>query len=464
MSAGGFGLVAGFGLITLSLVCMAWLPGADATPWPLLPLWLSAFAGYALAVRAVARDDAYARGGGSAGAAGRVSFGGVWAGAVAVRLALLPATPSLSEDIYRYMWDGWVAQNGVNPFLFAPEALELATLRTDWWALINHPSVPTIYPPGAQVVFLLLAWAAPAWIVFKLAWIVADLGVGWLVGRLAEGAAPGRVSLVTLLYLWNPLLIAEVAWSGHFEPLGIAVMLGAVLVLGRGDSPLTASPVDASPDRERSRTGAVRGWFGGALLGLGGAIKFAPLAAIPALWRRRGPVPALLAIAVPALLYLPYAGAGRRLFAGLSTYADTWEFNASIYRLLALLPEIGILDLGRAVGGAIVAGVALRAADRRWGPGRTLYWTIGAALLVSPTIHPWYVLWILPFACLYGGTAWILFTATVTLAYWGRDAFLATGVWPEPAWLTALIHVPVLAMLVRERARSGRGSLSAAAD
>ena len=69
------------------------------------------------------------------------------------RLTLLPLTPTLSDDIYRYLWDGRVQLAGVNPYAYAPDAPELMRLRTDEFASINHPSIPTIYPPLTQLAF-----------------------------------------------------------------------------------------------------------------------------------------------------------------------------------------------------------------------------------------------------------------------------------------------------------------------
>lgn len=393
----------------VALIAMAWIPGVALTTWTLLALWGTACAAYMSSARL----------------ADGMSLRVVWGGAIATRLALLGAAPVLSEDIYRYMWDGWVARNGINPFAYPPSATELTAIRTDWWEIINHPTVSTIYPPGAQLVFLGLAAIVPGWLLFKFAWVVADLVAAWILSRLVSDDAKRQRTL--LLYLWSPLLLAEVAWNGHFETVGIAAMLGAVLLVRR-----TA-------------------WAGGVLLGLGAAIKFAPLAAVPALARRRGAVAALLALAVPVVLYLPYLGAGSGLFSGLRTYADIWEFNAGVFALLSNLPGPG--DLGRWIGAAVVVAVALLAALRRWGLGRTLYWTIGAGLLVSPTLHPWYVLWVLPFACLYRGTGWIVFSATVFLAYAGRGTYLATGSWPEPLWLRVLIHAPLLVLLARDGLR-----------
>ena len=162
----------------------------------------------------------------------------------------------------------------------------------------------------------------------------------------------------------------------------------------------------------------------------------------------------MLAVALPVLLYLPYAGAGARLFEGLGTYAETWRFNPGLFRALEAIPWAG--RYAREVGAGGVVAAALWAAWRRWPVGRALFWTIGAGLLLSPTLHPWYVLWALPFACLYGSRGWILLSGTVWLAYAGRDAYLATGTWPDPAWLALLIHGPPLALLAHDaRGRPG---------
>ena len=428
-------------VLAAALWSMAWWPGGSVTPLPLLALWAVAFTAYALA----------------ATGAEAIPSRTIWAGGILLRAGLLPAAPALSEDIYRYMWDGWVQVNGVNPFVHPPSAPLLAPLRLDWWPLINHADVPTIYPPGAQIVFLLLAALGPGRLLFKLAWLAADILAARLLAGLAGDGVRGRRAL--LLYLWSPLLLVEVAWSGHVEPLGIAAMLGAVALARRADGtpPIReatsrADPVEAVPARpRRSLLGS------GALIGLGVSLKLVPLAVVPALWRRYGAAAAGLAVAVPAILYVPYRAAGASLFEGLRTYADVWAFNAGLFRLLEPLP--GPAGVPRTLATLIVVAVAGWAAARRYELERALYWTIGAALLLSPTIHPWYLLWILPFACLRGGPGWFLYTGTVFLAYAGRDAYLTGGAWPEPVWLSALIHVPPLALLARDAVRDARAGL-----
>jgi len=80
---------------------------------------------------------------------------------IARLLAVLPAVP-LSDDLYRYLWDGRVANAGIDPFAYPPSAPELAALRDDRvWPNVNHPEVPTIYPPVAQLAFRVMDAVAP---------------------------------------------------------------------------------------------------------------------------------------------------------------------------------------------------------------------------------------------------------------------------------------------------------------
>jgi hypothetical protein len=427
-----------FAAQSIALLAMGWWPGGRSTPWPALWLWGIAFAAYL----------------GSWRRADLVPRRALWAGGVFLRVGLLPLTPFLSDDIYRYVWDGWVARNGINPFLYAPADPQLEAIRTGWWPLINHPEIPTIYPPGAQIAFVIIALLSAGWPLFKLSWILADLGVAWLIDRLARRRLGSARHGPLLLYLWSPLLTVEVAWSGHLETLGLLPMMAAIAFLagGRRDGGATGGARDGEPGA------GGHAWLGGALLGLGAAVKFAPLAAWPALWRRHGSKPAAIALLVPALLYLPYAAAGPRLFEALGTYAERWEFNPGLFQLL--VQSVGAGTAPRWLAGGVVLSIAVWAAWKRWSVDRTLFWTIGAALLLSPTLHPWYVLWILPFACLLESGPWITLTGTVFLGYAGRDAFHATGVWPQPTWLATLIHAPVVVWLVA-RAASGylaRGS------
>ncbi|MGH8649741.1 MAG: hypothetical protein ACREUP_10620, partial [Burkholderiales bacterium] len=138
---------------------------------------------------------------------------------VAFRITLLWTQPVLSDDIYRYVWDGRVQAAGINPYLYPPESPQLAHLRDDTvYPQINRPWARTIYPPGAQWLFRAMYAATPNSVVFMKATFVAfDLLTILLLMRLLRSLSlpPNRA----ILYAWHPLPVFELSGSGHLDGL-----------------------------------------------------------------------------------------------------------------------------------------------------------------------------------------------------------------------------------------------------
>lgn len=381
----------------------------------------------------------------------RRALAAVWGLGVAVRLVLVPVAPSLSDDVYRYLWDGWVQLHGVNPYLYAPADPALTALHTSWHGLINHPDVPTIYPPAAQYAFLCVALLGATIPVAKVVWILFDLGTAWLLYRIARRS--GRQPLLTLvLYLWCPLLVVETAWSGHLEPLGLFWVALFLLLAGRASADAREPAGTASP------TGRVRGGIrsvgAGFALALATLTKFAPAAALPPLARRLGLRFGAVVVLGVLVAYLPYVGAGPALFTGLATYAEHWRFNEGAFVVLTWAFPAGRPP--RWAAGALVLVVVGWATLRSWDPERSLFWVLGAGVALSPTVHPWYVLWLLPFAALRKSRAWLLLCGLVFLGYWGLGAYQETGSWPEPVWARLCIWLPFGSLLLYDALRAGR--------
>ena len=137
--------------------------------------------------------------------------------ALGARLVFIPQTPTVSDDIYRYVWDGRVQEAGINPYRYPPNDPALVYLRDQAiYPGINRKPERTIYPPVAQAVFRAIYWLHPDSVPWtKLAFVLLDLvTTALLVGLLVQaGTRPERV----VLYAWHPLLILEVAHSGHID-------------------------------------------------------------------------------------------------------------------------------------------------------------------------------------------------------------------------------------------------------
>ena len=365
--------------------------------------------------------------------------------AIARGLMLAPAVP-LSDDLYRYLWDGRVANAGINPFAHAPDASALEALRDPVvWPRINHPHVPTIYPPVAQLYFRGLAAAAYQPRAPRVAAAVVDLVAVALLAALLR-RRPGAATTAAV-FGWCPLTVLESAGGGHVDGLGVALLLGALLA------------------RERRPLAA------GMLLAASAFVKPAAVFLVPAflLGPRRRASRLLAGAALVSLLWLPYLDAGPRLTEGFRTYAAHWQFNDAVCTLLlhaGLTPHRARVVLGLALA------VTSFAAAARWREAPVASGVVLAAMLaLSPTVHPWYGVWLVPFLPFLparlraGGVALcVLLPIAYVTAYRER----LTGIWQEPTWPRAVLWGTValcIVISVAVRSRAGRGlSVSAPSD
>lgn len=381
------------------------------------------------------------------------------AGAVLLRLVVLAGDPGLSDDINRYIWEAEVIARGVSPYAHAPDAPRLAELRAELpglHAAVNHPETPAAYPPVVQALGLVASQAARlaggegeafvprARLLLRLFAALADLLVLVPLGALlrARGAPPGRL----VVWAWSPLVALEFAGSGHFDALGIALWIAALASLfGPG----------ARPAR------------GMGLLAAAAMTKLLPLCSLPFALRGRGPAArALLAwmVAISLALVLPLLALEGGLRAtGLADYGLRWESSSLCYRFveapLALVFERdGAWSDPRRLGRAAILALWLGAGLVAWRRGLDLVdasWMLLAVFLVlSPTLHPWYLTWAVPFLALRPRAAWLWLVALAPLSYWVLARWHAEGVWQEPGWLWPVLALPFFVLLARDARRS----------
>jgi hypothetical protein len=328
--------------------------------------------------------------------------------ALLARLFLIPSQPTLSEDLYRYLWDGHLVARGVNPYLHAPEDPSLARFHGQLLELLNHREVPTIYPPAAQLFFGAVARIEPSPRVFKLAMLPfeAALWIALLFLLRRRGLAGERL----LLFAWNPLVVIESYGSGHLD-----LMTAAFLVLAL-----------AMSEAKRAASAGVA--FAVALL-----TKYTPLLLVPYLVRTRAVVLLGVAAAVSALLYIPFVDAGASLWTGLATYAAHWEFNGSLY---AILRAAGATEKGsRLILAAVLAVAALWISLRARSSTGAALGLYTAYLLASPTVYPWYLVPVAALLPLHPNAGLLAFSGLVALSYAPLQTYHGTGAWTLPAWI-----------------------------
>ncbi|HVT18905.1 MAG TPA: hypothetical protein VHQ90_22305 [Thermoanaerobaculia bacterium] len=402
-------------------------------------------------------------------ASGRAFAAAVLAGALLLRLPMLPLPLTLSDDALRYLWDGKVAAAGYNPYALTPQAEALTLLRDEAWQRVPHPQVPTVYPPLSIAAFSIAARLPNPILAWKALVTAADLLGCWLLLGLARRLSipPQR----TVWYAWNPLVALEVAGMGHVDALGVAAALGAVFCLtGLARRQPLATDEKCVPAASPRDACAARGiWAAATWMAAGVLAKLLPLAAL-LMWSRQSRRPARVLIAVlvmAAAAGLPVVVATGGLPRGLVTYAVSWEFNGPLFEpLWRLLDAAGaapaaarLLDAAKRasgeytlfnplypflypqlmakvlLGAGMVAAVAASLGQVRpaRGTGKLFAWL----LLLSATVYPWYLLWVLPWAALYRHTAWLALSGLILLSYLPQ----ATGLHLMP-WVFLAIWAP----------------------
>jgi hypothetical protein len=350
------------------------------------------------------------------------------------RLLLLAGPPLLSPDLFRYLWDGQVSGLGWNPYARAPADPVFDEAPLSWREEINHPELPTIYPPVAQAAFRGMAALGGGPHGWKALAAAADLLVLLLLVRW-PGPRSRRLG-AAFLYGWNPLVVVETAGSGHVDILGVALLVLAArwIMAGRGGESALA-------------------WTGSLL------VKPLALAALPAFFRRCGWLRSLLlAGTTTALLYWPYRRLGLGALGSLGTYARSWSFNSPVYETVhGALESSGSETLLKALIGWVrrplgdppwlrglyewvhpeatsrlllalaLAGLVALVWRRRPPLTRELLVLMAGAVLLAPTVHPWYLLWFLPWAALERSGPLLLLSALVPLSYLAAAAGESSG-------------------------------------
>src|ERR1700674_4354687 len=153
----------------------------------------------------------------------------VLAGAFVLRALLLPLPPGFSRDSWRYLWGAGVTLHGFSPYVYRPLSYPLKSLiDTVLFPRMRFRTSPTIYPPGAQAVFLLSYLLGGSNLYFlKGIFLIFDMvACGALVVFLKRrGVDPCRV----LIYAWCPLPIIEFAIQGHVDVISLTFSILALL-------------------------------------------------------------------------------------------------------------------------------------------------------------------------------------------------------------------------------------------
>jgi hypothetical protein len=406
-SWGGISLISGI-ILAVSLVFLIPLPGLRGPQViSFLLLYLIAAAAYFVAVIRLDRD--------------KMLMGLIWGFAILFRILFLFTEQSLSDDVYRFIWDGNLLRQGVNPYALAVNSPQLDGNETSFRSLVNHDWMASPYLPAAQVLFLLVSIIAPENVIsIQITAVVLDLAIGWLIYDSLR-----RMSIIpagVLIYLWNPLIISEFANGAHVvDAWMIALVMFAFWLMI-----LSANQL--------KRQGFINS---GIVLAMAGATLTKGLAALLAplflrRWRWKWLLLYLGLIFGALVVFAAEAGwgisgplNGTGVFGALRIYLNQWNFNSSLYHWLEValsgyntpgavpVEVVGQTPVlaARFITSAGIMLISLLSGWWAWrldDPQRAGYLSrtlslirlsvipIGAYLLLTHTVHPWYVTFVVP--------------------------------------------------------------------
>ena len=341
------------------------------------------------------------------------------------RLSIVFAPPYLSDDTYRYVWDGRVQAAGINPYRYIPADEHLQSLRDEAvYPKINRRDYAhTIYPPAAEAIYFLTTRISESVTWMKLTIVGFELIAIWILMELLASFGMPRQRI--LIYAWHPLAVWEFAGSGHVDPLAFAFI--ALALLARRRQWETAT---------------------GIALGLATLAKLFPIVLFPTLYKRWSwKMPVALVVTIIAG-YLPYIGVGSLGVIGfIPGYAqergivsgEQFFLLGLVDRLLGIkLPNTFFLLFAAVLLLALALwSVLKREDDDRGYLKRSL--VLGTVFMVLFAPHfPWYFAWLVLFLC---------FVPSIPVFYLTAASFVLYGTWisdkPESLFaLKGVLYIP----------------------
>lgn len=335
--------------------------------------------------------------------------------AISLRVILIPSFPNLSDDIYRFVWDGNLIVNGMNPYLYLPS--ELIVEQSGWtpdasklYSHLNSQEYFTVYPPISQLVFGLSSFLGgqdliSSTLVMKLILFLGEMALLFVLLRLLVLYKLPKERLA--FYALNPLVVIEVMANMHFEGLMLCFLcLGWMLLLTRKLIPAALATA----------------------MSIG--TKLIPLMMMPFVlvylgWKRAlvffsivGVV--LLLLFLPVLLHLEF------FWSSIDLYFRKFEFNGSIYYLLRWFGfQIKGFNLIHIIGPVLAMSTLgiIAYLTRRYSFVDSIqipkYWLLALTtyLILATTVHPWYLILLIGL-CLFTNYRYpLLWSCLIILTY-----------------------------------------------
>lgn len=396
--------------------------------------------------------------------------------AILFRLIFLPVIPNLSQDFYRFIWDGRMLLQGLNPYLTTPLSYidagndSIVAQAQELYAgmgTLNGKHF-TNYPPVNQLLFGIAALISGksivgSVVVFRISTILADVGIIYFGKKLLQRL--GMKGYHIFWYALNPFIIIEMTGNLHFESVMLFFVVWSLCLLAQGRWIFSAIVLALSVSTKLIPL-LLLPLFLQYFLTQGGEVRKVHFrSSYPWGYRFRESVkniPRLIYFYLIVLLtvfltFLPFLTGefAENFGASIALWFKNFEFNASIYYIIRWIgyEVVGwniIWDVGPKLPIVVVAFLVLLAFFRK---NATMMQMIPAMLfgiciyfLLSTTVHPWYAATPL-LLCVFTKYRFpVVWSFTVMLSY---NAYTYGG-FQENLWLVATEYIVVMGYFLWE--------------
>ncbi len=359
--------------------------------------------------------------------------------AVLARIVLLGVDSYTSNDVDRYLFDGRIAVEGIDPYRVSHDAPILKDLREQWKPPQEHAKYVTLYPPVALAFFSFVASTGidNAEIIWKLILLIAGLTtLGLMVKVLQHAKKLEHLALIAL----SPLLILETGVGLHLDTLSTLAIVGAIYAWQRHKIVIT-----------------------GIVIAVGMLIKALPLMLLlPLVFTfsrfKNAVILVLSAIVTVITIYGLTINLGFLPVGSIGVFFEKWRFAAPLFTSLdnVLSPKaiVGFMLVFAIIMSSVMAFLCWKTHEFKSKTSilfGVMQLAVALPLLISPVIFPWYLMPLIPLIALFPNRFIIGWTLLMPLTYEVLGPFLSNQIWqPEqwPIWLIGFLQLTALFTLI----------------
>lgn len=346
-----------------------------------------------------------------------------------LKILFINIEPIGSDDYYRYLWDGKVQLNGINPYQFAPNDSSLNHLHSDLLPeKVSYPTIKTIYFPFSQWIFSLsYKLTGENAIGLKIFYLFSELTIIVSLLFLLKKFSINQKHI--LIYAALPLITFQFFIDAHIDIVGVSLLILSVTLYFYN-----------------------RKFLSYILLGLSVSVKPTGFLMIPFLFKYEvGLKDKVKSLLVPVLVFIitfiPYIFTATPLDT-LINYSVNWTFNGMIYNILNIF--ISDNHTIRIICGTFFFFVYVYLFFSKLELINKIYLSLFLLMIFSPVVHPWYLIWftvLLPVVRSYSG---IYFVSAINLTFITVVTYQTEGIWRESSYILLVEYLPILIFFIYE--------------